>query len=138
MCVCVCVCPCVCVCVCVPVESAGNICVCATQGFDEGRLTFPPTYKYDVGTDRYDTSHKARTPAWTDRILWRGSRVLLLKYAAEARIRSVAGSRSQLLLHLLSVPATCCQFLQLEISCTLKKSVVPLISSTLSKGSEYP
>ena len=32
---------------------------------------FPPTYKYDVGSDEYDTSEKARTPSYTDRILWR-------------------------------------------------------------------
>lgn len=23
--------------------------------FDEGRITFPPTYKYDPGTNQYDT-----------------------------------------------------------------------------------
>uniref|UniRef100_A0A8C5PT70 SKICH domain-containing protein n=1 Tax=Leptobrachium leishanense TaxID=445787 RepID=A0A8C5PT70_9ANUR len=37
----------------------------------EGPLTFPPTYKYDVGTNTYDTSSKKRKPAWTDRILWK-------------------------------------------------------------------
>lgn len=36
----------------------------------EGKLTFNPTYKYDVGKDVYDTSEKMRTPAWTDRILF--------------------------------------------------------------------
>ncbi|CAF3355912.1 unnamed protein product [Rotaria sp. Silwood1] len=39
--------------------------------FDEGPINFPPTYKYDVGSDVYDTSEKARTPSYTDRILWR-------------------------------------------------------------------
>lgn len=28
------------------------------HGFQEGPLLFPPTYKYDVGTDNYDTSSK--------------------------------------------------------------------------------
>ncbi|KAM9456041.1 inositol polyphosphate 5-phosphatase K isoform 1-T2 [Clarias gariepinus] len=39
--------------------------------FVEGPLSFPPTYKFDVGTHTYDTSAKKRKPAWTDRILWR-------------------------------------------------------------------
>eukprot|EP00079_Xenopus_tropicalis_P009913 XP_002934320.1 PREDICTED: phosphatidylinositol 4,5-bisphosphate 5-phosphatase A isoform X1 [Xenopus tropicalis] len=41
------------------------------NGFMEGSLTFPPTYKFDVGTNTYDTSSKKRKPAWTDRILWK-------------------------------------------------------------------
>ncbi|XP_053135864.1 phosphatidylinositol 4,5-bisphosphate 5-phosphatase A isoform X2 [Hemicordylus capensis] len=41
------------------------------KGFQEGLLNFPPTFKFDVGTNMYDTSAKKRKPAWTDRILWK-------------------------------------------------------------------
>ncbi|XP_066475173.1 synaptojanin-1 isoform X2 [Tiliqua scincoides] len=41
------------------------------RGFLEGKVAFAPTYKYDLFSDDYDTSEKCRTPAWTDRVLWK-------------------------------------------------------------------
>ncbi|KAJ3193294.1 hypothetical protein HK101_005090 [Irineochytrium annulatum] len=38
--------------------------------FEEPPVDFPPTYKFDVGTSRYDTSEKRRAPSWCDRIQW--------------------------------------------------------------------
>lgn len=49
-------------------------------GFTEGPLVFLPTYKYDNGTDQYDTSEKQRVPSWTDRVLFKGDGLSLLKY----------------------------------------------------------
>lgn len=41
------------------------------EGYVEGNINFPPTYKYDMNSDDYDTSEKNRIPAYTDRILFK-------------------------------------------------------------------
>ncbi|GER24853.1 type I inositol polyphosphate 5-phosphatase [Striga asiatica] len=54
-------------------------------GWNEGRIYFPPTYKYSNNSDRYagENMHpkeKRRTPAWCDRILWYGEGLHQLSY----------------------------------------------------------
>ncbi|XP_053607651.1 inositol polyphosphate 5-phosphatase E [Plodia interpunctella] len=43
----------------------------AFRDFREAPITFPPTYKYDPGSQQFDTSSKQRAPAYTDRILFK-------------------------------------------------------------------
>ncbi|OIW12657.1 hypothetical protein TanjilG_24590 [Lupinus angustifolius] len=55
------------------------------EGWNEGRIYFPPTYKYSNNSDRYTgderhTKQKRRTPAWCDRILWYGNGLYQLSY----------------------------------------------------------
>ncbi|KAK9945263.1 hypothetical protein M0R45_010787 [Rubus argutus] len=55
------------------------------EGWSEGKIYFPPTYKYLNNSDRYagDDRHnkeKRRTPAWCDRILWHGRGIHQLSY----------------------------------------------------------
>ncbi|BGP54025.1 Inositol-1,4,5-trisphosphate 5-phosphatase 1 [Rhodotorula sphaerocarpa] len=70
-------------------------------GYTEAPVVFRPTYKYDNGTDDYDSSEKQRIPAYTDRILYQ-------VYALfRSRIRQVdtarrAALRKQLLQQLLA------------------------------------
>ncbi|KAL2334971.1 hypothetical protein Fmac_016184 [Flemingia macrophylla] len=52
-------------------------------GWSEGNLNFPPTYKYEVNSDKYfgdDPKVGKRSPAWCDRILSYGKGMKLLSY----------------------------------------------------------
>ena len=50
--------------------------------YSEARITFMPTYKYDLGVDTYDSSEKARIPAWTDRVLRKGDNLRQVNYTS--------------------------------------------------------
>ncbi|KAK9747730.1 hypothetical protein RND81_02G012000 [Saponaria officinalis] len=55
------------------------------EGWREGKIYFPPTYKYTRNSDRYagtdvHQKQKRRTPAWCDRILWHGKGIRQLSY----------------------------------------------------------
>ncbi|KAL8162594.1 hypothetical protein V2J09_014083 [Rumex salicifolius] len=57
---------------------------CVFEGWYEGRLTFPPTYKYEQNSQKYvGEDPKAagrRNPAWCDRVLAYGNAMELLSY----------------------------------------------------------
>ncbi|KAG0543612.1 hypothetical protein BDA96_02G204100 [Sorghum bicolor] len=56
------------------------------EGWQEGLITFSPTYKYQPNSDQYywcfdsARSEKKRAPAWCDRILWRGKGLKQVQY----------------------------------------------------------
>ncbi|WOL20420.1 type IV inositol polyphosphate 5-phosphatase 3-like isoform X4 [Canna indica] len=53
------------------------------DGWSEGVISFPPTYKYELNSEKYvgeDTKSGRRTPAWCDRILSFGKGMRLLDY----------------------------------------------------------
>lgn len=57
------------------------------NGFKEERINFMPTYKYDIGTDTYDTSELQRIPSWTDRILYRSNVLKCIYYNSCSKIK---------------------------------------------------
>ncbi|KAJ6833493.1 type IV inositol polyphosphate 5-phosphatase 3-like isoform X3 [Iris pallida] len=62
----------------------------AFDGWSEGHIMFPPTYKFELNSDKYvgiDDKGGRRTPAWCDRILSFGTGMRLLDYrSSELRL----------------------------------------------------
>ncbi|KAK2911653.1 hypothetical protein QQF64_027466 [Cirrhinus molitorella] len=61
------------------------------KGFQEASIHFPPTYKFDIGCDVYDTTTKQRTPSYTDRILYRNRQaddIKVVKYTSCSSIKT--------------------------------------------------
>ncbi|KAJ8368533.1 hypothetical protein SKAU_G00085610 [Synaphobranchus kaupii] len=72
-------------------KEAGNV----FKGFIEGPIEFPPTYKYDLMSDVYDTSEKCRIPAWTDRVLWKRTQWNFENSVEEVNLVNTAEEQSE-------------------------------------------
>ncbi|KAJ9540815.1 hypothetical protein OSB04_027321 [Centaurea solstitialis] len=62
-------------------QKAGRI----FEGWEEGKIHFAPTYKYVTNSDHYvahtsTPKENRRTPAWCDRILWKGEGLKQISY----------------------------------------------------------
>ncbi|XP_046960005.1 inositol polyphosphate 5-phosphatase E isoform X2 [Vanessa cardui] len=62
----------------------------AFRDFREAPITFPPTYKYDPGSQQFDTSSKQRVPAYTDRILFKAKSMTANSSSAFSGLRRIS------------------------------------------------
>ncbi|GMH10134.1 hypothetical protein Nepgr_011975 [Nepenthes gracilis] len=94
------------------------------EGWEEGRIYFAPTYKYVINSDHYalqtsKSRDKRRTPAWCDRILWRGKGLKQIWY--------VRGESK------FSDHRPVCSLFSVLVNATTKKSPITAVNSTLSR-----
>ncbi|XP_047163913.1 type I inositol polyphosphate 5-phosphatase 8-like [Vigna umbellata] len=102
------------------------------KGWNEGDIYFAPTYKYMTNSDHYvaqssKSREKRRTPAWCDRILWKGESLNQMWYVrGESKF-----SDHRPVYSLFSVEVDLTSKYRVPRSCTLK----PLTSTALSSTS---
>uniref|UniRef100_A0A2H1WLC4 phosphoinositide 5-phosphatase n=1 Tax=Spodoptera frugiperda TaxID=7108 RepID=A0A2H1WLC4_SPOFR len=102
----------------------------AFRDFREAPITFPPTYKYDPGSQQFDTSSKQRAPAYTDRILYKARSMTTNSSSAFSGLRRIS-----------SVPVTsgvkCLAYNSVQSVCTSDhKPVWGLFSTMLRPGTD--
>lgn len=102
----------------------------AFRDFREAPITFPPTYKYDPGSQQFDTSSKQRVPAYTDRILYKAKSMTPISTSAFSGLRRIS-----------SVPVTsglkCLAYNSVQSVCTSDhKPVWGLFSAALRPGTD--
>ncbi|XP_045528789.1 inositol polyphosphate 5-phosphatase E [Pieris brassicae] len=102
----------------------------AFRDFREAPIRFPPTYKYDPGSQKFDTSSKQRAPAYTDRILFKAKSMTGNSSAGFAGLRRLS-----------SMPVTaslkCIAYNSVQSICTSDhKPVWGLFSAALRPGTD--
>ncbi|CAK9151104.1 unnamed protein product [Ilex paraguariensis] len=112
------------------------------EGWNEGKISFPPTYKYSNNSDRYagDDMHqkeKRRTPAWCDRILWYGRGLHQISYLrGESRL---SDHRPVYSIFLAEVESLGCHRFKKNMSCSSSKIEVEelLLYSYVYNGLDF-
>ncbi|KAJ1798704.1 Inositol-1,4,5-trisphosphate 5-phosphatase 1, partial [Coemansia sp. RSA 2598] len=107
------------------------------RGYSEAEIHFPPTYKFDAGTDIYDTSEKMRVPSWTDRIMYRGKDVRVLSYYRdEIRLSDHKPVLAMMEFEVLSIDKGLRRQITRDLYAQRHKEEAGLTGSKTSKGSK--
>ncbi|KAJ8479604.1 hypothetical protein OPV22_023331 [Ensete ventricosum] len=103
----------------------------AFDGWSEGVMNFPPTYKYEFNSTNYvgdDQKGGRRNPAWCDRILWFGKGVRLLDY-----------KRAELMMLSDHRPVTAVLMAEVEVFCHRKlQKALTLTDAEVEDGDTMP
>ncbi|KAL0841173.1 hypothetical protein ABMA28_014916 [Loxostege sticticalis] len=102
----------------------------AFRDFREAPITFPPTYKYDPGSQQFDTSSKQRAPAYTDRILYKAKSLTANSSSAFSGLRRISSAPA-------SSGLKCLAYNSVQSVCTSDhKPVWALFSAALRPGTD--